>query len=51
MSTPAAEQDRLAAIEARLERIEAMLEQAHAAIMPVLANPGKILAKMMGGGR
>ena len=44
-----AEQDRLTAIEERLERIERMLEQAHAAVMPVLANPGKLLAKMMGG--
>ena len=47
----AAEADRLERIEARLERIEAMLEQAHAAIMPVIANPGRILAKMMGGGK
>lgn len=55
MSTPPLERTsleaRLERIEAKLDRLEGMLEQAHAAIMPVLANPGKILAKMMGGGR
>ena len=45
-----AEQERLAAIEERLAKIEGMLAEAHAAIMPVLANPGRLLAKMMGGG-
>ena len=49
--SPVSERDRLADIEARLERIEGMLAEAHAAIMPVLANPGRILAKMMGGGK
>ena len=39
----------LTRIEERLARIEAKLEQAERAILPVLANPGKILAKMMGG--
>ncbi len=58
MSVPVGERDRLADLEAKLERIEAslarleaMLEQAHGAIMPVLANPGRLLAKMMGGGK
>ncbi len=44
------EQDRLEVIEDGVALIGNMLEQAHAAIMPVLANPGKLLAKMMGGG-
>lgn len=46
-----AEQDRLTAIEQRLERIEAMLTQAHEAIAPIMANPSKWLARLMGGGR
>ena len=50
MSVPD-DQDRLERIEASLERIEDKLSQAHAAIMPVLENPGRLLAKIMGGGK
>lgn len=46
-----AEQDRLDRIEARLERIEQMLTQAHEAIAPIMANPSRWLARLMGGGR
>ncbi len=45
------ERDRLAMIEARLARIEKMLSDAHRALMPVLENPGRLLAKIMGGGK
>jgi hypothetical protein len=43
--------DTLTRIEERLARIEAKLEQAERAILPVLANPGKLLARIMGGGK
>ena len=43
--------ERLDAIEGALERIEEKISQAHAAIMPVLENPGRLLAKIMGGGK
>lgn len=49
MSTQA--EERLERIEAALERIEIMLGQAHAAILPVLENPGRLLGKIMGGGK
>ena len=39
----------LTRIEERLIRIEEKLAKAESAILPVLANPGKLLAKMMGG--
>ena len=45
------DQERLALIERRLERIESILEEAREAIVPILANPGRLLAKMMGGGK
>lgn len=51
MSAPAPDQDRLSAIEERLGKIEEMLGEAHRAIMPVLENPGRLLAKIMGGGK
>ena len=45
------EDGRLARIEAKLNRIETKLAAFEQAIMPVLANPGKILARIMTGGR
>ena len=51
IDAPVSAHDRLAAIEDRLDRIETMLGEAHRAIMPVLENPGRLLAKIMGGGK
>lgn len=42
---------RLARVEAAVLRIESKIAALEQAIGPVLANPGKLLAKMMTGGR
>ena len=49
MST--AEADRIARIEAAVLRIESKIAALEQAIGPVLANPGKLLAKIMTGTR
>jgi hypothetical protein len=41
----------LARIDERLARIESKIEAFEQAIGPMLANPGKILAKIMTGGK
>lgn len=43
--------ERLALIEKRLESIEKTLSDFYDMVAPVMANPGRILAKLMGGGK
>ena len=39
--------ERLARIESRIQHIENILAKVEQAILPVLANPGAIMAKML----
>jgi len=42
-------EEKLSRIEARLAEIEASIKRFEAAVLPVIANPGKLLGKLMGG--
>ena len=41
--------ERLTRIESRIEHIESILAKAEQAILPILANPGRLLGKAFGG--
>ncbi len=45
------EPDRLTRIEAKLNWVIGKIEAFETTVAPVLANPGRLLAKMMGGGK